>query len=147
MVEVFFSDNDGLIARLIKSFTWSHYCHVGFYDRQNGTVIDSDFSRHGVSEYSFDELKKNYPRILLRTFPNVPRSVLEVARGQIGKPYDLTAILGIGIHRNWQDPRKWFCAEFLAWSCAQTGVPIINKESWRVTPQDVLEVSSAGLFE
>ena len=41
MIEVFFSDSDLFAAKMIRAATWSKYCHVGFYDRQNGTVIDS----------------------------------------------------------------------------------------------------------
>lgn len=147
MIEVFFSDSDQFAAKMIRSVTWSEYSHVGFYDRQNGTVIDSRFKRKGVTEYSFDDLKKEYPIIKLRSFPNVPREALDIARGQIGKPYDWTALAGIQFHRNWQDDKKWFCSELIAWVCQQAGASIIFKESWRVTPQDVLEVSSAGLFE
>ena len=146
MVEIFFSDGDSLSAKFIRFNTWSKYCHVGFYDRKAGTVIDSRIDRKGVREYSLDKLKEDYPRILFRTLPDVPNNVLEIARSQLGKPYDWTALLGIGMHRNWQEDDRWFCSELVAWSCLQSGKPIINKETWRVTPQDVLEVSSAALF-
>lgn len=147
MIEIFFSDSDLIGSKIIRSVTWSQYSHVGFYDRQKGTVIDSRMKKHGVTEYPFEELKKEYPRILLRTFPNVPRSALDIARTQLGKPYDWTALAGIGLHRNWQEDDKWFCSELVPWACLQAGASVIFKDTWRVTPQDVLEVSSPALFE
>lgn len=41
---------------------------------------------------------------------------------------------------NGEDDR-WFCSELVVWSCAMAGHPIINKETWRVPPQDLLEVA------
>lgn len=146
MVELVFTDNKFLAARLIRAFTWSDYCHVGFYDRKNGSVIDSRSDRKGVTEYAFEDLKKDYSRILIRSLPNVPREALEIARSQLGKPYDWTALAGLGLHRDWQETDKWFCSELVTWACQQTGAEVINKQSWRVTPQDVLEVSSGALF-
>lgn len=146
MIEVFFSDSDQPASKLIRSVTWSQYSHVGFYDRSTGNVIDSRMKNKGVTEYSFEKLKLEYPRIIMRSFPEVPREALAIARSQIGKGYDWTALLGIGLHRDWQEDDKWFCSELVAWVCAQAGNPIINKETYRVVPQDVLEVSSAGLF-
>jgi uncharacterized protein YycO len=147
MVELVFTDSDSLTARFIRAFTWSKYCHVGLYDRKNGLVIDSRSDRKGVTAYKFEDLKKDYSRILIRSLPSVPREALEIARSQIGKPYDWTALAGLGLHRDWQESDKWFCSELVIWACEQTGAQVINKQSWRVTPQDVLEVSSAGLFE
>ena len=146
MVEIFFSDGNSLSARLIRFNTWSKFCHVGFYDRKSGSVIDSRIDRKGVTEYSFEKLKKDYPRIELRTLPQVPSEVLDIVRSQIGKPYDWTALLGLSFHRDWQEDDSWFCSELVGWASQQTGQSIINKETWRVTPQDILEVSSAALF-
>src|SRR5574343_68023 len=147
MIEVVFTDSNSFSARCITAFTWSNYRHVGFYDRKNGSIIDSRSDYGGVSEYSFEKLKEDYSRILVRSFPNVPLEALNIARSQIGKPYDWTALAGIGLHRDWQETNKWFCSELVTWACQQTGADVINKQSWRVTPQDVLEVSSAALFE
>jgi uncharacterized protein YycO len=146
MIEVFFSDSDQAACKLIRAVTWSDYAHVGFYDRSTGNVIDSRMKNKGVTEYSYEKLKLEYPRIIMRSFPEVPREALAIARSQIGKGYDWTALFGIGLHRDWQEDDKWFCSELVAWACAQAGKPIINKETYRVVPQDVLEVSSAGLF-
>lgn len=48
-----------------------------------------------------------------------PQSVIAAAASQIGKPYDYTALLGPGLHRDWQKDDAWFCSELGAWSFAQ----------------------------
>ena len=45
------------------------------------------------------------------------------ARAQIGLPYDMTAILGFVVNRNWQRSGSWFCSELvMAAANAVTGL-------------------------
>jgi uncharacterized protein YycO len=140
MAQIIFSTNNLPLAVGIRFLTWSDWSHAGILTKDN-TVIDSTWSlkRNGVLERSLDEFLSGTTRHNIRTFPQVPDEVIEIARGQIGKPYDWTPIFGLPFHRNWQDDDAWFCSELVAWSCVQAGSPLINKESWRVTPQDLWE--------
>jgi uncharacterized protein YycO len=36
---------------------------------------------------------------------------LAFARGQLGKPYDTTAIVAFVAGRNWQEADSWYCSE------------------------------------
>lgn len=140
MISVVFVDSDRVASKLIRWLTWSTVSHVGLLDRATGTVIDSRLGLGGVTEYPFEHLLRDYPRITVVDFPNVPDTALNYARSQVGKPYDWTALVSFLSHRNWQKDDKWFCSELVAWACLMSGHPLINKESWRVAPQDLLEV-------
>lgn len=139
MIQIFFSDSDKVLSKAIRAVTWSEYSHVGIIDHHRGTVIDSRLTHHGVSEYPAAKLYSEYPRISIRTFHGVPDSAIDLARSQVGKGYDWTALLGGLIHRDWQEEDKWFCSELVAWACLKAGAALINKEASRVTPQDLWE--------
>lgn len=143
MIHVAFVDSDRIGSRLIRLATWSDYSHVALVDGEAGTVIDSRFGNNGVTEYPYERLLHEYPRITLRTFPTASKDALWLARSQIGKHYDYTALFGLQFHRDWQDPSRWFCSELVAWACEAAGTPIINKQAYRVTPQDLWEVSQS----
>lgn len=138
MIKLFFSDNHLPVSYAIKLLTWSEYSHVGFILNDN-VVLDSTFTAGGVKIRSFDEIKKHSSRILIREYPRISSDSINWAKSQIGKPYDFTAIIGIPFRRNWQEEDRWFCSELVAWACEKAGTPIVNKEKWRVTPQDELQ--------
>lgn len=138
MARIFFSDSDLIGARVIRLVTWSDVSHCGLID-DDDNVIDSRLAAGGVTQYKLSELQHRYPRLIVKDIPQLPNAVFELAKTQIGKPYDWTALVGMGFHRNWQQDDRWFCSELVAWACAQAGVPLINKVSWRITPQDLFE--------
>lgn len=73
-----------------------------------------------------------------------PAAVIAAARSQIGKPYDLTAVLGIAIHRDWQDSARWFCSELVAWAFEQAGSPLFRADAVRrVTPEHLWMLAPA----
>ncbi|MNF95265.1 hypothetical protein D3C84_780070 [compost metagenome] len=74
-----------------------------------------------------------------------PHRIIEAARSQLGKPYDWTAILGLGLRRDWQERDAWFCSELIAWSAAEAGEPWYRCESLRrVTPQHLWMLPPVG---
>ena len=65
-----------------------------------------------------------------------PAEVINAARSQIGKPYDLTALFGLLMHRDWQEDDSWFCSELVAWAFSRGGSPLFRREVMhRITPQ------------
>lgn len=139
MVRLVFSDSGLPLAVGIKLLTWSHWSHVSLLTPEN-EVIDSMWSRGGVTRYHFRELQKHAKRLEVREYPRLHPSMFEIAASQIGKPYDWTAIMGMPLRRNWQEDDSWFCTELMAFSALQAGTPLIHKETWRVTPQDLYQV-------
>ena len=66
------------------------------------------------------------------------------AASQIGKPYDYTAILGLGLRRDWQEEDAWFCSELVAWAFQHAGEPLFRAECLRrVTPQHLWMLAPA----
>ena len=137
MVDIFFSDSDRIAAKAIKLLTWSDWSHCGLIDVDNRTVIDSRFCAKGVTEYSLTDLYINYPKIKRFRLINHGEKALEAMRSQIGKPYDWTALIGNIGRRNWAENDSWFCSELVAWACLQEGRKLVNKDLWRITPQDL----------
>jgi cell wall-associated NlpC family hydrolase len=73
-----------------------------------------------------------------------PQAVIAAAASQIGKPYDYTAILGLGLRRDWQEEDAWFCSELVAWAFQHAGEPLFRAECLRrVTPQHLWMLAPA----
>ena len=71
-----------------------------------------------------------------------PEAVIRAARSQVGKPYDLTALFGLLMHRDWQEDDSWFCSELVAWAFAQGGAPLFRADAMhRVTPHHLWMIS------
>ena len=61
-----------------------------------------------------------------------------LARQQIGKAYDWSAILGLAFYRNWHDPGRWFCSELVAWLAQSVQYPLVRvAHDDRITPRDL----------
>lgn len=45
-------------------------------------------------------------------------------------------LLGLLMHRDWQEEDRWFCSELVAWAFTQGGSPLFRREAMhRITPQ------------
>lgn len=66
-------------------------------------------------------------------------------RLQVGKPYDVEAIAGMILQRDWRDPSKWFCSELVAGGfCECQEFPDhLAVELQHVTPRDVFLIASS----
>ena len=57
---------------------------------------------------------------------------------------DVTAIVGLGLHRDWQEDDRWFCSELVAWAFEKAGEPLFRAEVLRrVTPQHLWMLAPA----
>lgn len=112
---------------------WSQWSHVAVVFGEY--VIDATF-KHGVARRKLDELLAtcSYYQFRDEACPDLP-AAYAFARSQIGKPYDLLGVLGIGLHRNWQEDDSWFCSELKEAIQAAGGNPRFGSFVGRVTPQ------------
>ena len=126
-------------AVLIRAVTWSKWSHAAVLD--GDTVIEAGIN--GVVETPLADIVSSHTETIVIDFPSVDSDkAIAAARSQIGKPYDYTAILGLLVHRNWQEQDSWFCSELVAWSAEQAGTPLFRTDSVnRVTPQHLWMVS------
>jgi hypothetical protein len=63
----------------------------------------------------------------------------------VGKPYDLTALFGLLMRRDWQEEDRWFCSELVGWAFAQGGSPLFRADALhRITPQNLWMLAPAA---
>lgn len=119
---------------LIRGITWSTWSHCGLVTPE-GTVIDAR-AFHGVTERPLQDLLDYASEIAFRDI-DVPDPAAGYAfgRAQIGKAYDYLGVAGIGIHREWYDPSKWWCSELLEEAVYMAGRQRLVNQPRRVTPQ------------
>lgn len=118
----------------IRACTWSEWSHVAIVD---GDDVIEAIALNGVVQGSLANRQARDPRWCLVDVPCAdPSAVIASARSQIGKPYDYTAVVGLGLHRVWKDADSWFCSELVAWAFEHAGMPLFRTEAvQRVTPQ------------
>jgi uncharacterized protein YycO len=120
-------------AVLIRAVTWSDWSHVALVDGDE--VIEATWPAVRVTPLA-DVIAKHAAHVIIDLPCLCPEAAIAAARGQVGKPYDLTALFGLLMHRDWQEDDSWFCSELVAWVFAQGGTPLFRPEAMhRITPQ------------
>lgn len=132
---IFVTDNK-LGSIFIRWFTWSNYSHVALM--KGDTIIEATL-KHGVVVKPLQDFMKKYKRKLICEVEGVDEEkAWNFALDQCNKPYDVKAIFGFLLRRNWTDDNSWFCSELVAASLLKGGVSIVRKDASRVTPEDIL---------
>lgn len=136
-MKVLFCKSNIIGSIIIRSVTWSKWSHVALIDDsdlQNVKVIEAVYPK--VRVVSMDEVVKKHSSCVIVDFPVYSKPILDYAYSQVGKPYDVTALLGLLVHRDWQEDDSWFCSELVSTSFDKAGYPLFRQESVnRVTPQ------------
>ncbi len=140
-IQLIFSNSKLPLSPFIRFVTWSDWSHVGLLVDGN-LVIESTISQKGVKTATVQDFKlraKNWAIYDLQV--NHPQAVLNAALTQIGRPYDKTGILGVGLHRDWQEEDSWFCSELVLWALSKDYMPKYNPRFIRRgTPQHCLMI-------
>jgi uncharacterized protein YycO len=129
----------------IRASTWSPWSHVGIVD---GDSVIEAVALKGVVRTPLRQRQDEDPRWAISQLPCCdPKAVIAAAASQIGKPYDYTAVIGLGLHRVWKDAHSWFCSELAAWALDEAGSPLFRADSMRrVTPQDLWMLHPADVL-
>lgn len=132
-MKVLFCTSELIGAKLIRAVTWSDWSHVALVD--GDTVIEAVWPV--VKTTPLSEVLEKHKSYTIVELPSLDDdALLEAAKSQLGKPYDLTALFGILSHRDWQQDDRWFCSELVAWSFSKSGSPLFRPEALpRITPQ------------
>ncbi len=118
-----------------KPCVWSH---VGLVltdeEKLNNTalVIESTLAYKGVNLASlgaFKQRAKNWCVVELKQEVAHFNEMVEIARSKLGKPYDFTGILGVGVNRDWQEPDSWFCSEDVSDTLKRSGLVLKGLEN------------------
>lgn len=133
-VRLLFSTSRHPGSAIIRAFTWSRWSHVALI---NGDQVIEAAAPHGVRRAPLAQAIEHAHRSAIVSLPcSDPGRIIAAAASQIGKPYDWTAVLGLGLHRDWQETDAWFCSELVAWAFARAGESLFRAEVLRrVTPQ------------
>ena len=126
---------------MIRAITWSPWSHVAIID--GSEVIEAVYPQVRIA--SLAETIARHSAHAISEFPCAdPDAAIKAARSQVGKPYDLTALFGMALHRDWQEDDSWFCSELVAWSIAQGGTSLFRVDALRrVTPQHLWMLNPA----
>ncbi len=129
-----FSTSRHPFSAVIRAVTWSCWSHVALVD--GDTVIEAT-AAHGVRRtLLMDALSHARDFAFADIACADPAAAIAAAASQIGKPYDYSALLGLYLHRDWQQDDAWFCSELVAWAFEKTQQPLLRSEVVRrVSPQ------------
>lgn len=123
--------SDSVTSRIIRGIDGGPASHVGVESPlRPGDVFDSTFLHRGVRITPRDEWLRMDGRCLVReidvALPN-EAAALSWAVDQVGKPYDWTALFGMAILRDMEDPLRWYCSEYGICACMQGGMALAGK--------------------
>jgi len=128
-------------AVLIRAVTWSQWSHVALVDGDE--VIEATWPAVRVAPLA-EVIAKHSAHVIVDLPCHSPAKVIKAARSQVGKPYDLTALFGLLVRRDWQEDDSWFCSELVAWAFAQGESPLYRPEAtYRITPQHLWMLAPA----
>lgn len=130
------------LSWVIRAGSWSQWSHVAIID---GDDVIEAVALDGVVRTPLATRKtqdKRWEVVRLRC--ENPAAVIAAASAQIGKPYDYTGVLGVGLHRDWQQRGSWFCSELVAYAFQMGGSSLFRANAFRrITPQNIWELAPA----
>ncbi len=145
MVKLLFTKTRTMESAAVRFVTWSQYSHVDLVTR-SGLAVGAVLGQ-GVVQVPLDVRLAKASRYAFAYVVADSYAVEAFVDQQLGKPYDLTALIGMMARRDWQKDDRWFCSELVAAALKRTGSAIVCKDTGRVTPQDLLESPLLTLAE
>ena len=133
-IQLLYTRSHHLSSAGIRLATWGQFSHVA--QVAGDRIIESVWTP-GVREDSLDNATARASRWAIVEYRHRnPDAMIAAVRSQIGKPYDKTGALGLGVHRDWQDDDAWWCSELIAWAAQRAGDPWFMAQAMhRITPQ------------
>ena len=148
MIYFHFTASDNLVGKLIREFTGKNILHPAEWSHVELIVPGRGYlgaQLDGIKLRPFDyedgpngkKVKEGFA--VIDCSEEVERKAWKWAWEQYGKPYDLMACIGCGLHRDWHKLGSWFCSEYVAADLEQAGDPLVDPDKFpdRVTPQDL----------
>ena len=148
MLKLRFTTNPhSLVSLGIRLMTWSEFSHVEFVIPGQGYLgahIDGGVL---IRPFDYDPQCKQEFGFVVCPSRKIEEAILKFAHDQLRKPYDLSGVIGIALHRDWKKPESWFCSELVAGAFAAAGNPLFNEKEPlnRVTPSDIYHSSRVHL--
>ncbi len=146
MIRIRFVGGNNLISRGISAAEYGFWAIHAEAVMPDGTLLGAHWDG-GVKARPAGYDKGQYTRDLIveiRTDQATADVFHAWLRSQIGKPYDIEAILAFVARRDWQEPDSWFCSELIA--AALVACKWFNRrlatEVNHITPRDLLLIVS-----
>lgn len=135
MISVIFSKRQHPGSYLIRAVTWSTWSHCELLHEDGGTLLGAA-APHGVGLDTLENRLKIAEKVVRMDFPGDFKQAWDFATSQIGKKYDWSGVVGLGLHREWESDDAWFCSELVAAALKQGGYsPYRTDTLRRVVPQ------------
>ncbi len=125
--------HSGFGAWFLRLVMWSRWSHAAILD--GGTVTDTTFWQGGVKQTQADEFFKHYTTYELRDIAVDEPAARAWLLQQVGKGYDVSALLSWVFRRDWQEDDRWFCSELAEAVITKFGTPRFRESVSRVTPR------------
>lgn len=138
-VRLVFSNSSLPLSPLIRAVTrlktgqpcqWSHVGLVLTNEENlesSAIIIESTLSHGGVNLSSLGDFKRRAKTWCLVELVQEVEDfdlMVAIAKTKLGKPYDYTGILGLGVNRDWQEQDSWFCSEDVADTLKTSGLQL-----------------------
>ena len=144
MIRLQFSTENLLSSELIRTYDHGWCSHVDAV-LPDGTLLGSRVSggvqirQPGYAKFSKTEL------VNLPTTDPIEEQFYVFLKGQVGKPYDSSAIEAFVFDRSWRKPDSWFCSELIAAALEDSRFfpHKLSTPANRITPADLLLTLSA----
>lgn len=144
-------------SAIIRKATWGVVSHVDTVlppglllpngaHTEGGELLGARNSANGAPTAGVQIRKPNYAKFTTIIRASVQLTPEQEARyysflfAQIGKPYDIDAIVNFAFHRDWRMGNKWFCSELKTATFEHAGRPMLNPmvPAYHITPQGLL---------
>jgi hypothetical protein len=153
-IQIQFSAQSDLGSEVIKVFERGEFSHVDAIDL-NGNLWGARSDELGGKPAGVQIRPKGYAEFSKTAVYDIPCTATQemqfwsFLRGQIGKPYDETAIVAFGLFQDWHNAKGWFCSELIIAALVAAGVfacPLSETPNI-LTPRDAqLLVSTVGVL-
>ena len=136
MITLRFCSSKKILSKLIRWYDHGEYSHVDSIlsnGKQLGAMI-----KGGVKIRDF--IPDKYIFVNIDVDEKTTKKYYDGLRMELGKPYDITAILAFFMNRNWRDPKRWFCSELVTAKLIEAGVfnSLIALPIKKIDPTDLL---------
>lgn len=127
-IKVVFTSHDNLGSSLIRAIDGGVYSHMALV--LPGDRVVESVKKTGVRIRRLDSLLSDAWRYSLFTL-EVPdeESTVKFATAQVGKPYDVTGLIGFGFARDWQKDDQWYCSELGMTALSAGGIKLAGAYS------------------
>jgi hypothetical protein len=144
-----YSTSTAFASMIIRRLCHSEFSHVDIVIPGEGLLGVSGPDNEigdpgGVMIRSFHPWVYLHPPKTVVLETDKEAEIIAIGRGQIGKPFDNTALWDFFSDkpgdRDWTDEKSWFCSEYIVWCFVKAGFfpyPLVSAKN-RITPGDSL---------